>query len=261
VKALSNGNGSTSTKLATIGKIDIRASQAIAESYRMLRTSVLLATAGRPPRTILVTSSQPSEGKTTTTVNTAICLAQLGARVLVIDADMRRPRIHRTFHIKSRYGLSTYLSNEVDPKVLIQPTSIPNLFVMPSGIIPPSAGDLLASDKMPKLLGILATQFDHIIIDSPPVINVADPVILARHCDGVIIVIRSNRCSRDVARHARTELANAGAKILGVVLNNVDVQDLGYDYYYQRYYGSYAGSSASADASRDSGRLNGVHEA
>jgi capsular exopolysaccharide synthesis family protein len=221
----------------------------------------LLATAGRPPRTILVTSSQPSEGKTTTTVNTAICLAQLGAKVLIIDGDMRRPRIHRTFHMKARFGLSTYLSNEVDPKDLIQPTGIPNLFVMPSGIIPPSAGDLLASEKMPKLLNILSTQFDHILIDSPPVINVADPAILARHVDGVILVIRSNRCSRDVARHARAELTNAGAKILGVVLNNVDVQDLGYDYYYQRYYGSYAGSSANAAANRESGRLNGVHEA
>ncbi len=223
--------GSNVTSLA-----DRRAAHSVAEAYRSLRTSVLLAAAGRPPKTILVTSSQPGEGKTTTIVNTAICLSQLGAKVLLIDADMRRPRVHKAFGIKNRRGLSTYLSSEVRLRDLIQPTSIPNLSVLPSGLVPPNSADLLSSEKMRYLLHKLSAYYDHILIDTPPVHSVTDPIILSRQVDGVMLVVHGGKSTREMVRHARQELTNVGAKIFGVVLNNVNVQQDGYEYYYHRYY-------------------------
>ncbi|MBI1761175.1 MAG: polysaccharide biosynthesis tyrosine autokinase [Acidobacteria bacterium] len=223
--------GSNVTSLA-----DRRAAHSVAEAYRSLRTSVLLAAAGRPPKTILVTSSQPGEGKTTTIVNTAICLSQLGAKVLLIDADMRRPRVHKAFGIKNRRGLSTYLSNDVRLRDLIQPTSIPNLSVLPSGLVPPNSADLVSSEKMRYMLHKLSAYYDHILIDTPPVHSVTDPIILSRQVDGVMLVVHGGKSTREMVRHARQELINVGAKIFGVVLNNVNVQQDGYEYYYHRYY-------------------------
>lgn len=225
------GGASNVTSLA-----DRRAAHSVAEAYRSLRTSVLLAAAGRPPKTILVTSSQPGEGKTTTIVNTAICLSQLGAKVLLVDADMRRPRVHKAFGIKNRRGLSTYLSSEARLRDLIQPTSIPNLSVLPSGLVPPNSADLVSSEKMRYMLHKLSAHYDHILIDTPPVHSVTDPIILSRQVDGVILVVHGGKSTREMVRHARQELVNVGAKIFGVVLNNVNVQQDGYEYYYHRYY-------------------------
>jgi polysaccharide biosynthesis transport protein len=225
------GGGSNVTSLA-----DRRAAHSVAEAYRSLRTSVLLAAAGRPPKTILVTSSQPGEGKTTTIVNTAICLSQLGAKVLLVDADMRRPRVHKAFGIKNRRGLSTYLSSEARLRDLIQTTSIPNLSVLPSGLVPPNSADLVSSEKMRYMLHKLSAHYDHILIDTPPVHSVTDPIILSRQVDGVILVVHGGKSTREMVRHARQELINVGAKIFGVVLNNVNVQQDGYEYYYHRYY-------------------------
>jgi polysaccharide biosynthesis transport protein len=225
------GGASNVTSLA-----DRRAAHSVAEAYRSLRTSVLLAAAGRPPKTILVTSSQPGEGKTTTIVNTAICLSQLGAKVLLVDADMRRPRVHKAFGIKNRRGLSTYLSSEARLRDLIQTTSIPNLSVLPSGLVPPNSADLVSSEKMRYMLHKLSAHYDHILIDTPPVHSVTDPIILSRQVDGVILVVHGGKSTREMVRHARQELINVGAKIFGVVLNNVNVQQDGYEYYYHRYY-------------------------
>ena len=225
------GGTSNVTSLA-----DRKAAHSVAEAYRALRTSVLLAAAGRPPKTILVTSSQPGEGKTTTIVNTAICLSQLGAKVLLIDADMRRPRVHKAFGIKNRRGLSTYLSSEVRLRDLIQTTSLPNLWVLPSGLVPPNSADLVSSEKLRHMLAKLSQHYDHILIDTPPVHSVTDPVILSRQVDGVMLVVHGGKSTREMVRHARQELVNVGAKIFGVVLNNVNVEDNGYEYYYHRYY-------------------------
>jgi succinoglycan biosynthesis transport protein ExoP len=223
--------GSNVTSLA-----NRQASHSVAEAYRALRTSVLLAAAGRPPKTILITSSQPGEGKTTTTVNTAICLSQLGAKVLLVDADMRRPRVHKAFGLKNRQGLSTYLSNDIRLRDLIQPTSFPNLWVLPSGVVPPNSADLVSSEKMRYLLQKLSNYYDHILVDSPPVHSCTDPVILSRQVDGVILVVHGGSSTREMVGHARQELINVGAKIFGVVLNNVNISDNGYEYYYHRYY-------------------------
>lgn len=219
----------------------------VVEAYRMLRTSVLLSTAGSAPRKILVTSGQPSEGKTTTAVNTAISMAQLGASVLLIDADMRRPAVHKAFKVAQPRGLSTYLSGRGSLKELIQPLPIKNLSLLPCGPIPPNPAELISSERMRMMILKLAAHYDHIIIDSPPVINVTDPVILSTMVDGVILVVQSGKSTREVLRRAKQELAGVGAKIFGVVLNNVDFKREGYDEYeYHRYYSSYGSEKKEA---------------
>lgn len=216
----------------------------VAEAYRVLRTSVLLSSAGHPPKTILVTSGRPGEGKTTTAVNTAISLAQLGASVLIIDCDLRRPKVHKVFGISHVHGLSTYLSRDAELGGLIHSLPVPNLSLLPCGPTPPNPAELISSEKMREMLALLSEQFDHIILDSPPLINVTDPVILSTMVDGVIMVVQAGRSTRDVVRRASQELTGVGAKVFGVVLNNVNLQREGYDeYYYQRYYSGYYGSS------------------
>jgi capsular exopolysaccharide synthesis family protein len=211
-----------------------------AEAYRVLRTSILLSTAGQPPKRILFTSGQPSEGKTTTSANTAVSLAQLGASVLVIDCDMRRPSLHKIFGIDHTQGLSTYLSRNVDIDKLIQKLPVPNVSVLPSGAIPPNPAELISSERMREMLAMLSERYDHILIDSPPLINVTDPVILSTMVDGVILVVHGGKSTRDVVRRARHELTAVGAKVFGIVLNNVDLRKDGYsDYYYNRYYSGY----------------------
>lgn len=211
-----------------------------AEAYRVLRTSVLLSTAGSPPKKILVTSGQPGEGKTTTVVNTAISLAQLGATVLIVDCDLRKPATHKIFNVDQTRGLSTFLSRDVPIEDLIQKLPIPNLWLLPCGPIPPNPAELISSDRMKGLLKLLAERFDHVLIDSPPLIHVTDPVILSTMVDGVMLVVHGGKSTRDVVRRAKQELTNVGAKIFGVVLNNVDLKREGYDqYYYYRYYTEY----------------------
>ncbi|MGH9833877.1 MAG: GumC family protein [Blastocatellia bacterium] len=222
----------------------------VVEAYRMLRTSVLLSTAGTPPKTILVTSSQPGEGKTTTAVNTAISLAQLGVSVLLIDADLRRPAVHKAFKIPHNRGISNYLVSNTPIEDLVIKLPIPNLSVLPCGPIPPNPAELISSDRMKDLLRTLGEQYDHILIDSPPLVSVTDPVILSTMVDGSILVVQSGKSTRDLVRRARRELAGVGSKIFGVVLNNVDIKREGYDdYYYYRYNQSYGGSATGAKAS------------
>jgi capsular exopolysaccharide synthesis family protein len=240
------GNGHATTKLnnlvahsSPLVALDTRSSAA--EAYRVLRTSVLLSTAGSAPKIILVTSGQPGEGKTTTVVNTAISLAQLGAKVLIIDCDLRKPATHKVFGVDHSRGMSNYLSREVEIDSLIQKLQIPNLSLLPCGPIPPNPAELISSEKMKQMLAMLSERYDHILIDSPPLINVTDPVILSTLVDGVILVVHGGKSTRDVVRRARQELSTVGAKIFGVVLNNVDLRAEGYDnYYYYRYYSDYA---------------------
>lgn len=206
------------------------------EAYRALRTSLLMSSAGNPPKTILITSSMASEGKTTTAINTAISLAQLGARVLIIDCDLRRPSIHKRLDISSAYGLSNYLSANTELNSLIQKLEIPNLSVITSGPIPPNPAELLSSPKMKEMIRELGKSFDHIIIDSPPIANVTDPIILSTIVDGTAMVIHGSKTSRSMVWRSRKDLLNIGSKIFGVVLNNVDLRKEGYDYYYYRYH-------------------------
>ncbi len=210
---------------------------AVAESYRHLRTSLLLSSAGQPPKTILVTSSQPSEGKTTTAINTAVMLAQTGAEVLIIDCDLRRPRLHAHFEISNAAGLTNWLSGERDVDRLVQNyEKLPNLKLLTSGPVPPNPAELLGSDEMRKLLGVLSERFAHIIIDSPPAISFTDASILSTMVDGVMLVVHGGKSSRAVVRRAKQQLLDVGAHIFGVVLNNVKLESQ-QDYYYAGYYG------------------------
>jgi capsular exopolysaccharide synthesis family protein len=233
-----------STALAMVE--DVRSP--IAESYRHLRTSLLLSSAGQPPKTILITSSQPSEGKTTTAINTAFMLAQTGADVLIIDCDLRRPRLHANFNMPNSAGLTNLLSGETDLDGLLQSYDrLPNLKVLTSGPVPPNPAELLGSDEMRKLLGLLSERFAHIIIDSPPAISFTDASILSTMVDGVVLVVHGGRSSRAVVRRAKQQLVDVGAHIFGVVLNNVKLETQ--DYYYAGYYSSHYYTNAHGEGS------------
>jgi capsular exopolysaccharide synthesis family protein len=212
----------------------------LAESYRHLRTSILLSTAGRAPRSLLVTSSLPGEGKTTTAVNTAVSLAQTGASVVIIDADMRRPRLRSIFGLSDRAGLSSILSSELsEAEVLAVVTKdeATGLNLLTAGPIPPNPAELLGSDQMRRLMEILQSKFNHVVVDSPPVSSFTDGVLISTMVDGVLLVVHGGKSSRHVVKRSRQLLQDVGAKIFGVVLNNVNLQSHDY-YYYQRYYGS-----------------------
>jgi polysaccharide biosynthesis transport protein len=236
-------NPNDATALAMVN--DVRSP--IAESYRHLRTSLLLSSAGTPPKTILVTSSQPSEGKTTTAINTAFMLAQTGAQVLIIDCDLRRPRLHAHFNLSNVRGLTNCLSGESnDLDSLIQTyDKQPNLKLMPSGPIPPNPAELLGSEEMRRLLVTLSEKFTHIIVDSPPAISFTDASILSTFVDGVILVVHGGRSSRAVVRRAKQQLLDVGAHIFGVVLNNVKIES--HDFYYAGYYSGYYRSDYYSD--------------
>jgi capsular exopolysaccharide synthesis family protein len=237
--------GAEGLKRDKLVALDSRSSAA--EAYRVLRTSVLLSAAGSPPKRILITSGQPGEGKTTTCVNTAISLAQLGASVLIIDCDLRKPSAHSAFGVELSRGISTYLSRNTDIDELIQKLPIPNLSLLPCGSIPPNPAELISSTKMKEMLDMLSERYDHILIDSPPLLKVTDPVILSTMVDGVILVVHGGKSTRDIVRRTRQELTSIGAKIFGVVLNNVDLKNDGYnDDYYDRYYSDYAQENSEA---------------
>ena len=210
----------------------------LAEAYRQLRTSILLSTAGHAPKSLLITSSLPSEGKTTTAVNTAISLAQTGAKVLVIDADMRRPRLHSVFGVSNGEGLSTILSSDLKTEEILKIVQYENdskLHLLPSGPIPPNPAELIGSEQMAKLLKTMSENFTHVVVDSPPIASFTDGVLVASMVDGVILVVHSGKSSRNVVRRSRQLLQDINAKIFGVVLNNVNLRSQDSYYYYQSY--------------------------
>jgi capsular exopolysaccharide synthesis family protein len=231
----SNGNGNRHSEL--LMNMDSRSP--LAEAYRHLRTSVLLSTAGRAPKSLLVTSSLPGEGKTTTAVNTAISLAQTGASVVIIDADMRRPRLQSIFGMQGQLGLSSILSSDVsegDMLAMVRDDQESGLSVLTSGPIPPNPAELLGSDQMRRLIATLQANYTHVVVDSPPVSSFTDGVLISTMVDGVLLVVHGGKSSRHIVRRSKQLLSDVGAKIFGVVLNNVNLQSHDY-YYYQSYYG------------------------
>ena len=204
-----------------------------AEAYRQLRTSVLLSTAGHPPRILLVTSSQPAEGKTTTAINIALTLAQTGAKVLLIDADMHRPQLHAAFNRPNARGLSTALATEMDEAgilALIEQHEESNCHLLMTGPTPPNPAELLGSEQMRNLIATLEKSFTYIVIDSPPITYFTDSVMLTSVSDGVLLVVNCGRTSRQIVRRSRKILNDVGARIFGVVLNNVRLKQQDYNY-------------------------------
>jgi polysaccharide biosynthesis transport protein len=226
-----------------------------AEAFRSLRTSLMLATAGRPPKYILFTSATPSEGKTTAASNLACILAQGEARVLLIDADLRRPTIHHRFGVTAKLGLTTVLAGTSSFEAVVQSVpELPNLDILPSGPVPPFPAEMLGSESMKTLLKNVGELYTHVVIDSPPILSVTDAAILGRVVDAVVLVIRHGKSSKNVMGRVRDLLVRSGAPVAGLVLNAVDLNSPDYyGYYgYTGYsYGSMDGDSWETQTSRE----------
>jgi len=215
----------------------------ISESFRTLRTSILLSTAEHPPQVLLVTSSQPNEGKTSTSLNLAFTLAQKGDRVLIVDGDLRRPGVARALKIPNEKGLSGVLTGAYELKdATIRLDEMENLWVLPSGPHPPNPAELLCSMKMERLIKELRQQFSHVVVDSPPVLLITDATIVSSMVDGVVMVVESEGTTRAALARACRTIQHSGGRILGAVLNKVDARRDGYygHYYYPGYYGYYS---------------------
>ena len=237
----------TSSKEAVELITQSRPQSQMAESYRALRTSLLLTSLGAPPKVILVTSALPQEGKTTTSLNCGIVLAQKGSRVLLIDADLRRPSIHKALGMGPRTGLSNVLTGGATmQQATVRSTVLPTLFVLPAGTPPPNPAELLASANMGEILTQLREQYDHIVIDTPPALSVTDAVIMSTRADAVVLVIRSGQTTKQALRRARDILARVNAKVAGVLLNAADLTSPDYYYYYE-YQGKYGNRYYQAD--------------
>jgi succinoglycan biosynthesis transport protein ExoP len=190
----------------------------ISESYRSLRTALLLSSA-HELRAIAVTSAVAGEGKTATASNLAVVLAQLGRQVLLVDCDLRKPRLHQVFRVSNRFGLVNQLTATAEPETVFLPTEVPNLWVTPSGPIPPNPSELLASDRMRDWLKLVRARFDFVVLDTPPALAVTDATIVGLLADGVVLTLRSGKVTREEARLCRDRLRLAGIRILGAVLN------------------------------------------
>jgi capsular exopolysaccharide synthesis family protein len=215
----------------------------LSEAYRNIRTSILLSFSEKPPKKIAISSPNPAEGKTTTVINTAIALSQTGAKVVIVDSDMRKPRVHKIFDIEKENGtgLSSFLSGHADLDTLIKKTEIPNLFYIPSGPVPPNPSELMGSVLFKNMMESLGERFDHIVLDSPPVLGFADSLILSALVDGVILVVLGGKTPKETLQHAKEALYQINAKILGVVINRVNINRSDYGTYYYRYHSYYGG--------------------
>jgi capsular exopolysaccharide synthesis family protein len=216
----------------------------LAEAYRTLRTSVLLSLAPNPPKSILLTSSQAGEGKTATALNLALTLAQRKGRVVIVDCDLRKGGIAKILGLDNDSGMSTVLTGGDKLEEALQQFEGTNLWILPSGPVPPNPAELVGSDRMAEICTELSKNFDHIVIDSPPVLAVTDATIMAGLVDGVVLIAESGRTHRAALMRTRAILENAGARILGVVLNKLDMRresyyGYGYGNYYYAQYGRY----------------------
>jgi capsular exopolysaccharide synthesis family protein len=212
----------------------------VTEAYRSFRTALLFSQPDVEPRTMLFTSALAGEGKTTTSLNTAIVFAQLGARVLVIDADLRRATAHRRFGLANLEGLSDVLTGRAELDAVTRKTSVEGVWLVSAGQLPPNPTELLASRSMAKALGEASERFDYVIVDSPPVMAVNDAVVLSPMVDGVVLVVEAHETPRKIVQRAEQRLCQARARILGVLLNRVDAKSDHYSTYYGgNYYSSY----------------------
>lgn len=207
----------------------------MAEAYRTLRTNLNFAVLDREVRVIAVTSPAPHDGKTATAVNLAVVLAQAGHRTLLVDADMRRPYVHRVFQVDNSCGITNALVQGRDPLEFLRPGPVDNLSLLFCGPLPPNPAELLASERVTGLWPRLREQFDYVVVDSPPVLAVADAMMIGSQADGVLLVLSAGETRIEAAREAKERLVHANAHILGVVLNRVRMSAQEYPYYYYYY--------------------------
>jgi polysaccharide biosynthesis transport protein len=230
-KSLHNGhNGTASNPAARWHRIDQgdKPQAALVEAFRSLRASVLLSTADHPPGSLLITSTQPGEGKTTIATNLAISLAQLGQRVLLVDADLRFPSLQRLFCVRESLGLVSCLTGQQDWRTAVCPSGSPGLDLLLCGPVPPNPAELLSSKSMGAFLGAAKSEYGFVILDSSPLLTLADSRILAALVDGVLLVVKSGATPREQVIQSQTSIRSAGANLIGVVLNNVSLHTNGY---------------------------------
>lgn len=210
----------------------------IAEAYRTLRTNIQFSSFDKKIQTIMLTSSGPGEGKSTTCSNLAVVMAESGASTILIDCDERKPRLHKIFLVSNEKGLSDVLAGKVEFEEAVKESPVKNLKLLTSGTRPPNPSELLASKKMENFLESLKDKFEYIIIDTPPVVAVTDAQLLSRYADGCILVVASSQVQREAAVRAKELLLKVNANMLGIVLNKLEIKEKGYyGYYYQYYYG------------------------
>lgn len=200
----------------------------ITEQYRLIRTNILFSSVDKEIKTILITSPDPAEGKSTTSANLAIVLAQQGKNVLLVDADLRKASVHYSFNISNMNGLTNILTRMTTTSETISKTHIPNLEVLSSGPIPPNPSELLNSEAMEKVMKELKHRFDYIIFDTPPVLAVTDSQVLANKCDGVVMVVASGKTRKDRALQSKELLIKAKSQLLGVIVNGVESTKMEY---------------------------------
>lgn len=221
----------------------------IAESCRSLRTNILFSAADRNLKTIIVSSANQREGKTTTVIYLGTTMAQSGQRVLLVDTDMRRPRLHASTGVPRQHGLSNLILGDRDFDEVIKTTDIPNLFVLPCGPLPPNPAEMLMTKRFQSVLAELATRFDRVILDSPPVQAVTDAVVLSKLVDGVILVVRADKTLRDDVRRSAKQIQDVGSSIFGVIVNEINAGDRAYySYGYGYGYGHDEAEAASSSA-------------
>lgn len=217
-----------------------RSNPLAAEAYRALRTSIVFSAAGKSPGVILVTSALPGEGKSLTSINLAAAMAKAGKDIVLIDADLRRPSLHKLFQVQQEPGLSNYLVGEIDDLAFF-PTIVPHLYLLPCGKTPPNPSELLGSARMEEFIVKTQERFSQLIFDSPPLISVTDATILSTKSDGVLLVIKAEEAPRKVVKKAKDQLVEVKSHLLGALLNDIPFQRNGYHYYnyyhkYQSYY-------------------------
>ncbi|WP_312470557.1 CpsD/CapB family tyrosine-protein kinase [Neobacillus sp.] len=204
----------------------------ISEQYRTIRTNIQYSSIDEEIRTIMVSSSGPAEGKSTTAANLAVTFAQLGKKVLLVDADLRKPTVHHTFGADNLFGFTTVLTKQRTLVKTVVDTEEEDLYVLTSGPIPPNPAELLSSKSMQQFMEEAKEHFDYIIMDTPPLLAVADPQIIANQCDGSILVVYSEKTEIDQVKKAKELLEHAHSKLLGVVLNHKEIHKSDYYYYY-----------------------------
>jgi capsular exopolysaccharide synthesis family protein len=223
----------------------------VAEAARSIRTNLLFMNPDRPYRKLLVSSAGPSEGKTTVACSIAIALAQGGQRVCIVDCDLRRPRLHRIFDRAGDAGLTNLLVGDAQLDDITKPTQIDNLWSIPSGPIPPNPADVLNSERFRSFLSSLGDRFDRIVIDSPPLVAVTDAAILSTLVDGTVFVVRAFRTNRNLSAHGLRSIRDVDGRIVGAVLNAVNLDKHEYAHYYHYYYYKREGYGPSSPSDDD----------